>query len=384
MAVLLVSPGLVAGAQQRDQIRQQQNELARIRMERAELERQMVELKTTAHDLREELINLDRRADVTARLVRTLDRQLVSIAAEVTDASMNMARAESELGQKKVVLRHRLVSIYKRGPLYTAEALLSAQSFGELVARYKYLHMLALRDRALVRRVEQLRNQVGLERDRLVGLQRGLRESREEKALEEDRLRALEDQQRTQLSHVQVVTRQTENKLARIKLTETQLSNTIAGLEAERRRAEAGRPNAARATSSIKTADYGNLDWPVEGSLVYTYGREVQSNNTAIRWNGIGIRAPIGTPVRTVSNGKVVSVRQFGTYGLTVIIEHGGGDYSIYGSLRRSLVSEGQPIAKGQAVGEVGISDPELPPHLHFEIRHGGPATDPIAWLRRK
>ena len=120
-------------------------------------------------------------ADATSRLVRVLDRQLGSIADEVNDATANMGRAESELAQKKVVLRRRLVDIYKRGPLYTAEALLSAASFGELVARYKYLHLLALRDRALVRRVEQLRNQVALERDRLVVLQRGLQDNLEDK-----------------------------------------------------------------------------------------------------------------------------------------------------------------------------------------------------------
>src|SRR5205085_3862196 len=158
--------------------------------------------------------NLDRRADATSRLVRVLDRQLGSIAEEVNDATANMGRAESELAQKKVVLRRRLVDIYKRGPLYTAEALLSAASFGELVTRYKYLHTLALRDRALVRRVEQLRNQVALERDRLVVLQHGIQDSREEKQLEESRLRALEEQQRQQLSRVTHETRQTANKLA--------------------------------------------------------------------------------------------------------------------------------------------------------------------------
>jgi len=110
----------------------------------------------------------------------------------------------------------------------------------------------------------------------------------------------------------------------------------------------------------------------------------VQSNNTAIRWNGVGIRAPIGAPVLSVAPGKVVSVRQLGTYGLTVIVEHGGGDYSIYGSLARADVRVGQMIGKGESIGGVGISDPELPPHLHFEIRHGGPAMDPVTWLRRK
>jgi septal ring factor EnvC (AmiA/AmiB activator) len=365
-------------------IRAQREELTRIRLERSNLEKRMLELKSTAHDLSEEVSNLDRRADATARLVRMLDRQLSAIADEVNEASSNMTRAEAELAQKKVILRRRLIDIYKRGPLYTAEALLSAASFGELVARYKYLHLLALRDRALVRRVEQLRNQVALERDRLVVLQRGLEDNREEKALEENRLRALEQQQRQQLSSVRHETRQTENKIARARLTETQLSSTIAGLEMERRRVEANRPPAARVPSAIRSIDYGRLDWPVEGTLVYTYGRAIQPNNTAIRWNGVGIRAPVGSAVRSVAPGKVVSVRQLGTYGLTVIVEHGGGDYSIYGSLNRADVREGQIIPKGYLIGGVGISDPELPPHLHFEIRHGGPAMDPAVWLRKR
>jgi septal ring factor EnvC (AmiA/AmiB activator) len=179
-------------------------------------------------------------------------------------------------------------------------------------------------------------------------------------------------------------TRQTENKIARAKLTETQLSSTIAALEMERRRVEASRPPAARVASSIRSMDYGRLDWPVDGPLIYTYGRAVQANNTAIRWNGVGIRATVGSPVHSVAQGKVVSAGQLGTYGLTVIIEHGGGDYSIYGSLSRAIVRIGQTVVKGQEIGGVGISDPELPPHLHFEIRHGGPAMDPASWLRNK
>lgn len=344
----------------------------------------MKDLATTAHDLNEEVRNLSQRAEITARLIRTLDRQLETIANEVNLASNNVTRAEAELAVKRVVLSRRIVDIYKRGPMYTTEALLSASSFGDLIARYKYLHMLALRDRALVRRVEQLRNQVGLERDRLLVLQRGLEENRSEKLFEQQRLRSLEQLQRQQLTSVRHETRQLENKLARIRLTETQLSSTIAALEVERRRVEARRPPAARVSSSIRTGDYGRLDWPVDGPLVYTYGRQVQENNTAIRWNGVGIRAPVGTAVRSVAPGKVVSVRSLGTYGLTVIVEHGGGDYSIYGSLARADVREGQDVGKGSLIGGVGISDPELPPHLHFEIRHGGPAMDPVTWLRRR
>jgi septal ring factor EnvC (AmiA/AmiB activator) len=86
--------------------------------------------------------------------------------------------------------------------------------------------------------------------------------------------------------------------------------------------------------------------------------------------------------VRSIAAGTVASVGQLGTYGLTVIVEHGGGDYSIYGSLARADVKLHQTVAKGQSVGSVGVSDPDLPPHLHFEIRHGGPSVDPATWLR--
>ena len=136
--------------------------------------------------------------------------------------------------------------------------------------------------------------------------------------------------------------------------------------------------------STLRTSDYGRLDWPVDGALVYTFGKAQAANNTTIRWNGVGIQAGIGTAVRSVAEGKVVRVGPLGTYGLTVIVDHGGGDYSVYGSLVRSDVREGQTIAKGQTIGGVGRSDPELPPHLHFEIRRGGPAVDPAEWLRGK
>ncbi|HUX35284.1 MAG TPA: peptidoglycan DD-metalloendopeptidase family protein, partial [Gemmatimonadaceae bacterium] len=117
----------------------------------------------------------------------------------------------------------------------------------------------------------------------------------------------------------------------------------------------------------------------------YPFGRQVQSNNTTIRWNGIGIAAPIGTPVHVVAAGEVVSVSQLGLYGLTVIVDHGGGDYSIYGSLQNARVVRGQKVAKDQVIGTVGVSDPDFPAHLHFEVRqHGGPAVDPTTWLRHR
>ena len=362
-------------------VRAQRQELDRIRRERSQLETRAQELQTSMHDLNEEVANLDSRAAATERLVNALDTQLLAIHDEVTEASANLARAEDELTVKQAAMHKRLADIYKRGPMYTVEALLSAQSFGELVARYKYLHLLALHDRALVRRVQEVSDQVAKERNQLVSLQQAIEDNRSDKSTEEERLRSLQRERESRLAVVTRSAAQTAARIEQLRRTEAQLSGAIAALEAARRRVES-RPNAVRAASSIRTSDYGRLDWPVDGPLLYTYGKAQLANNTTIRWNGVGIRAPLNTAVRAVAAGRVVSVRPLGTYGLTIILDHGGGDYSIYGSLGEAEVREGQTVTKGETIGTVGISDPELPAHLHFEIRHGGPAVDPAEWLR--
>ena len=137
----------------------------------------------------------------------------------------------------------------------------------------------------------------------------------------------------------------------------------IASIEEARRKA-AERPNAPAVLSSstLKTSDFGKLDWPVDGTIIYRFGRVVNPNNTTIRWNGVGIAAPSGTPVKAVAAGEVMVAEPIGTYGLTVIVQHGGGDYSVYGSLSRADVQKGQQVIKGQVIGTVGVSDPELRP----------------------
>jgi murein hydrolase activator len=387
-ASLLALPGARVHAQDPTvRIRAQRDSLERIKREREELERRAADLMNSVHDLNEEVTNLDQRADATARIVRGLDSQLSSISADVDSATAKVNATETELATKRTTLHRRLVDIYKRGPMYTTQAMLSARSFGELVARYKYLHLLALHDRALVTRVEQLAAQVQREHDRLLGLQNALEESRSDRQREEEHLRALEHERASSLAQTQRQAKRMQDRIARLKATESQMNTEIASLDAARRRAEAARPTAPRAGSSIKTSDYGRLDWPVDGQLIYTFGKAQTASNTTIRWNGVGIKAGLNTGVRAVAAGKVVSVGQLGTYGLTVIVDHGGGDYSIYGSLGRADVRQQQTVSKGQVVGTVGISDPELPPHLHFEIRHAGSdgrpeSVDPATWLR--
>jgi septal ring factor EnvC (AmiA/AmiB activator) len=365
-----------------ERIRAQREELERIRRERADLERQMANLQGNVHELREEVFNLDRQREATERVIQTLDRQLASITSDVNETTTRMQRAEGELGVRRATLERRLVDIYKRGPLYSTEALLTARTFGELVARYKYMHELAVHDRALVGRVQLLRDQVARQRRDLVTLRQAVEENRTDKQAEEDRLARLRGERSSNLQQVQRSAQQIQDRLSALRASESRLTNVIASIESERRRSAATRPSATRESSTLRTSDLGRLDWPVDGTVLYRYGRVVNPNNTTTRWNGIGIAAAKGTPVHSVAPGTVVSVGQLGTYGLTVIVQHGGGDYSVYASLNSSSVLKNQAIRKGDVVGTVGVSDPELRPHLHFEMRPQGRAVDPESWLR--
>ncbi len=360
----------------------QRDELARIRAERDELERKMSGLQNTAHELRDEVNLLDKQHDATARMVKSLDNQMVAITDEVKTTTSDLQSSEREATMKRTILQRRLIEIYKRGPLYPAEVLFSAQSVGQLVARYKYLHLLALRDKGLVSRLDELHDKIESQHIQLVRLQNSVAENRSQKEQEAARLAALEQEQARSLVHVQEDTKRTKARLAELEKSEARLNNIIASFEAERRRASGRTGAPALSPSSIRTTDIGRLDWPVNGAFLYRFGRFVNPNNTTTRWNGIGISAAVGTVVKSVSAGLVAYAGPMGTYGNTVILEHGGGDYSVYGSLDRIDVRRGSRVIKGQAIGTVGVSDPALGPHLHFEIRRGGPAVDPAEWLR--
>jgi septal ring factor EnvC (AmiA/AmiB activator) len=367
-----------------ERLRQEQQELDRLRAERARAESEMRRLQSTVRDVSAERRNLERQAQQTSQVVRSLEQQLGSLISEVENVNEGLARSQDELAIKRATLKNRVQEIYKRGPLYTFEALLSAESFGALVARYKYLHLVARRDRALVTRVEALTGQIAAQRRLLERLRGNMEANKEQKAEEEARLRRLETARGRTLAGLQEQARQAQERLQQMLRDEQRMTALISALEESRRRSEARGGAPARA-GTLTTSEIGRLDWPVDGNIIYRYGRLVNPNNTTIKWNGIGISAPIGTPVKAVAAGEVVFAEPNSTYGLMVLLHHGGGSYSSYSSLQKISVTKGARVAKGETIGTVGQSDPDLPPRLHFEIRaNGGPTVDPLDWLRRQ
>ncbi|MFI5235196.1 MAG: murein hydrolase activator EnvC family protein [Gemmatimonadales bacterium] len=395
LCVLCVSAPLRLSAQGtvQQRMRASQQKLSDIRAERERLRQQREDLQGQAHDAQSELTNISRQRDATNRVVNELDRQIGGLNQELDQVSTGLALAQDNLADKRAVLERRLVEIYKRGLLYDFQALLAAESFGDLVSRFKYLFLTSRQDRQLVSDVERLRDKVARQRTDLVTYRESLGRSRIERDQELQHYGELAEEQRSRLREVNRSTRSTDNRLTALQRDEAQLNDLLASLERARREAAARAAAAASAsgrrpvapTASISTASIGKLGWPVEGTLLYGFGKDELDAGGIIRHNGIGIAVPPGTPVKAVEAGTVVLVAPYGTYGLTIVISHGGGYYSLYSQLTIANVTANQIVTKGQVIATSGGANSDEGPHLYFEIRgENGVALDPTEWLQRR
>ena len=384
-AFLYASLAASAAAQQRQtfdqQLRANQERLEYIRRERSQVEQELGRLRSEVHSIADELANIERQKETTNRIVNELDRQIGTLSGQIDQITVDLLLAEDALEEKRAVLERRIVDISKRGPLYVYQVLLAAESFGDLLSRYKYLYLVSRQDRLLANDMGKLRNRVARERRMLVDAREALERRRRERSDELERFVNLERERQASLRETRRTERQVRQRLTQLERDERQVNDLLAELERARREAEErGRVAGAAA---ITTADLGQLDWPVEGRILYQFGTGVGPNNTRISWHGIGIAAPLGSPVRAVASGSVSLAGPLGTYLTSVLLDHGGGYYTFYAYLNDATVAKGDHVLRGQVIGHVGGDASDEGPHLHFEIRgQGGIALDPVNWLK--
>jgi len=354
-----------------------------IRAERERLRREQERLQSQVRDAGRELQNLERQREATNRIVNELERQIGGLGGQLTDASIQLALAEDNLAERRAVLRRRLVEIYKRGPLHTFQVLLTAESFSDLLSRYKYLFLTSRQDRAVVQDVERLRNRIQAQRGELVMVQDQLDRRRREREAELESYRELARDRASAVRQLRRTSATTARRLSDLAKDEENLIEVLAALERSRNNASAN--NRAARRGSVSTADLGQLDWPVDGNIIHTFGADTLASGARITRHGISIAANAGTPVKAVSAGKVVLVQRLGTYGLSVILEHPTGYYSLYMQLSTASVSVNQQIGKSEILGTVGGANTPDGSHLYFEIRGDNQiALDPTDWLRRR
>lgn len=118
---------------------------------------------------------------------------------------------------------------------------------------------------------------------------------------------------------------------------------------------------------------------PVPTRMTSRFGwRDNPFTGRGAEWHsGLDFGAPMGTPVKATAAGTVQWAETRGGYGLAVAIRHEDGYVTLYGHLRDATVKRGQQVERGDVVGHVGNGGRSTGPHVHYEVRRNGAATDP-------
>ncbi|MFM9889524.1 MAG: murein hydrolase activator EnvC family protein [Rickettsiales bacterium] len=118
--------------------------------------------------------------------------------------------------------------------------------------------------------------------------------------------------------------------------------------------------------------------WPVNGEVAERFGKQGEG----IANEGITIAAPEGTPIRAAQAGEVAYVGHgVRDYGNIVILRHPSGEMTSYAHASDIIVNKGQQVAAGATLGHVGTSGNAKTPQLHFALRSGDRAVDPLTKL---
>jgi septal ring factor EnvC (AmiA/AmiB activator) len=281
-------------------------------------------------------------------------------------------RASGRLAVTRTRLGQRLRAIYKMGEVGYLNLIFGADSLADGLSHYGHLRRLARADAALIDETRRLREEIELaeraiiqqkshlkkQKDLVMARQVAAEQAREEKS------KALELVQQEEALH--------RKAIAELRKARRRLGKVVSAIE--------GRGTRAKGFASWR----GRLNPPVAGGRIEVpFGLRVDPRfKTKTKHQGVDIRAARGAKVLAVYPGKAVFARPFQGYGLLVIVDHGGGYYTLYAHLGKFLVHKGDKVSQGQAVGTLGDTGSLKGPYLYFEVREKGQAVDPGKWIR--
>lgn len=338
-----------------------------------EREQQLLEnLKKESTSVLQVISKTDQEINGAESRYREALQLLANLNQEIAEHNRERGDAATSLEVARARLRLRLRTLYKMGELGWMNLLFGGEYVEDVLLRFRLLKRLARLDRTLMEDLGRIRDQLELA-DRVLGEKKRSIEGVTSEAEHERqsaaearfaKLKALE-----MIRQQEAVHRKTMQELEHARERLLQVVATIEGGGAK--------------GSGFRTWQ-GRLPAPVDsGQIDVPFGRRVDPRFRTVTINqGVDIRAKPGTAVKAIYPGQVAFADIFQGYGLLVILDHGGGYFSLYAHLQRFQVAKGDKVTQGQPVGTVGDTGSLKGPCLYFEIREGGKAADPEKWVR--
>ena len=306
---------------------------------------------------------------------RELDRQVGSAESQLAELQRQKAARQAALDTQKAALAQQMQAAYREGQDSQLRLLLDAQdpeSVGRLLAYYDYVNQArAARITAVHQELEAL-DQV----DSHIQLQlANLKKLRDERGASLAELQARGKSRRQLLATLDAGIKSRGAEISRLNKDQQAMQSLVDSLR------QAIQDVPAELTQGKRfSALRGHLLWPVGGKLLNYYGQSRAGGH--LHWEGDLIAAPAGTPVRAISQGRVVYADWMPHFGLLVIVDHGEGYLSIYAHNQNVTHQVGDYVKAGETIASLGDSGGQDQPALYFELRHGNTTLDPRRWCR--
>ena len=362
-----------------DEVDEKQQELDRIRREIEAHREQTQKLGSQEKQVMKKLSGIDKDIDLSKRYLRKLSEQENSIDQRIGDLRVMIGGREVVLSQQEQALGGRLRQMYKRDPQYTWEIFLGAKSIDDAITRYQFMKLIAAQDANLIGEFKESKRSLEVEQAKLAESLQEVSELRESRAAETSQLERSKRQRQTVLAGIRSEKSKHTKAIEDLEKAQAELQALIDSI-IQRGTASKDLP-ATGEFAALK----GRLLWPVAGKIIRGFGKHTHPKyGTVTMNNGVDIEAPAGAPIVAVAAGVVEFVDWIDAFGKCVILNHGGGYYTLYAHVADTMVAQGQKVGRGEAIAEVGDTGSLEGYVCHFEVRRGRLAMNPAEWLGKK
>lgn len=340
-------------------------------------------------ELQEILRNLEKKESDLGRL----GRDLRSVETSLDRTGRDIRRVTEEANRKRTEIERRLSSLYKAGELGALRMFFSAESFPQLAENIRYMKSVLENDKKIFleynQKIDQLKSlKSDLERDAIkkerimTGIEQKKREIEEEKS-----------KKASYLGKVRQDRKSYEISLKELQANASRLQTMITRLDALSRRKLSSRhekpgsklkplaelpPVPDRGFSSQK----GRMSLPVQGKIIESYGKHKHPDFNSFTFSkGLSISASSGADIKAIYEGTVIFADYFKGFGNMMVVDHGGGFFTLYAHASRLSKKVGAEVARHEIIGSVGDVDSSKGSMLYFEIRHQGKPVDPAGWV---
>lgn len=352
--------------------------------EKAQLEKALKEAQGTIEDLKDSKGDIESKVtelnqqlmDISARIT-DLENQLTAKSEDIQETKDELAGAKEREAQQYTDMKVRIQFMYENGQTSYLEALLSSRNISEFLNSADYIAQIQSYDR---QKLTEYQDTV----ESIVNLEAQLEQ-------EYTDLEALKSTVESNKATVAAMMRQKESELADISgdIEDAQSDADYYAAEIQAQEeliAAIKRAEAEKAAAGVEEHPYtgGAFRWPCPSSTRVTsdYGTRVSPmSGASSNHKGIDIGASSGADIIAAADGTVTAASYSSAAGNYVMIDHGGGLYTVYMHASSLLVSPGQTVSAGDVIAKVGSTGISTGSHLHFGVSLNGSYVSPWSYL---